>query len=216
VLDVIALRPESGPLTVLAIGAHPDDVEIGCGGTLLAITSRRPVSAHVVVLTGSDQRRAEAEVAAAAFLAEAETWQLHTHTLPDGRLPAHWEDVKNHLEQVAAQVRPDVVLAPRLEDAHQDHRLLARMVTTVWRDSLVLHYEIPKWDGDLHPVTHYVPVDEATARRKCELLDQSYPSQRGRDWWGDETILGLMRMRGVECRARYAEGFVVRKAVLDF
>jgi LmbE family N-acetylglucosaminyl deacetylase len=123
--------------------------------------------------------------------------------------------VKQRLEELARTVRPDLVLAPRREDAHQDHRLLAEVVPTVWRDSLVLHYEIPKWDGDLRPVTHYVPLDDAVARRKVDLLDECYPSQRGRDWWDEEMFLGLMRLRGMECRRRYAEGFVVVKAAVE-
>lgn len=122
--------------------------------------------------------------------------------------------MKETLEGVAASVQPHLILAPRPEDAHQDHRLLARLVTTVWRDALVLHYEIPKWDGDLQPVTHYVPLGEETAHRKVQLLHEVYQSQADRDWWDSETFLGLMRLRGVECRHQYAEGFVLAKAVL--
>jgi LmbE family N-acetylglucosaminyl deacetylase len=107
------------------------------------------------------------------------------------------------------------VLCPRAEDAHQDHRLLGRLVPTVWRDALVLHYEVPKWDADLQPPTHYVPVSPDVARRKVALLDAHYPSQRDRDWWDDELFLGLMRLRGVECKSRYAEAFFAHKVVLD-
>jgi LmbE family N-acetylglucosaminyl deacetylase len=140
---------------------------------------------------------------------------MHVLGLRDGHLPAHWGTVKELLEEVAAgAATPDIVFAPRLDDAHQDHRLVAELAATVWRDTLVLRYEIPKWDGDLGPVTHYVPIEPGTAQRKVELLDESFPSQAGRDWWDDETFLGLMRLRGIECRHRYAEGFVVDKAVL--
>lgn len=210
---MIALGLPTGHLTVVAVGAHPDDIEIACGGTLLTLASRGALQAHVLVMTGNDQRRAEARSAAGSFLAGADLTH-HSHDLPDGRLPAHWDDVKSKLEALAAVVQPDLVLAPRNDDAHQDHRLIGRLVPTVWRDALVLHYEIPKWDGDLRPVTHYLPLTDEVARRKVQLLADVYPSQVGRDWWDPETFFGLMRIRGVECRSRYAEGFVVSKATL--
>lgn len=211
---MIGLHLPPGDLSLLALGAHPDDIEIGCGGTLLALAGAGRLHAHVVLLTGTGERQAEARGAATRFLEGAQT-TIATHTLPDGRLPAHWAEVKEILEQTAATVRPDLILVPRRDDAHQDHRLLGELVPTVWRNSLVLHYEIPKWDGDLGRVTHYVPLDEETAHRKVELLDASYPSQIARDWWDAETFLGLMRMRGIECRSRYAEAFLVTKAVVQ-
>jgi LmbE family N-acetylglucosaminyl deacetylase len=208
---VIELGLPPGPLTVLCVGAHPDDIEIGCGGTLLRLAAARRITARNVVMTGTTERRAEAENAAAAFLPGSTVDVLG---LPDGRLPAHWDAVKDALESVATAIRPDVIFAPRRDDSHQDHRLVAELISTAWRDSLVLRYEIPKWDGDLRPVSHYVPLAEPDARRKVELLDKSYPSQVGRDWWDEDTFLGLMRLRGIECRARYAEGFVVDKATI--
>ena len=211
---MLSLHLPEGDLTVLALAAHPDDVEIGCGATLLRLGQIRSVTGHVLVCTGSPERREESRTAARRFWPSAPA-QLHTADLPDGRLPAHWGDVKELLEGTAAQVQPDLLFVPRRDDAHQDHRLLAELVPTVWRDALVLHYEIPKWDGDLGAVTHYVPVDAQTARRKVELLEECYPSQRGRDWWDAETFLGLMRLRGMECRSRYAEAFVVSKARLE-
>lgn len=210
---MIGLGIPAGDVTLLVVGAHPDDIEIGCGGTLLTLAAARVLRAHVLLMTGEPRRRTEAQTAARRFLAGAEL-TLHTHDLPDGRLPAHWDAVKSRLEETARLVRPDLVLAPRTDDAHQDHRLLGELVPTVWRDSLVLHYEIPKWDGDLGRVNHYVPLADTVARRKVQLLDECYPSQTSRDWWDAETFLGLMRVRGIECRHRYAEGFTVSKAVL--
>jgi LmbE family N-acetylglucosaminyl deacetylase len=211
---VIALRTAaSGQLRVLCLGAHPDDIEIGCGATLLELSARPRTDIHMVVLTGSQDRHAEARDAAAAF-APGSTLQLFD--LPDGHLPAHWNAVKDALESVATTSEPDLIFAPQTGDSHQDHRLLAELVGTVWRDALVLGYEIPKWDGDLGRVTHYVPAAAEIARRKVELLTKSYPSQVARDWWDDETFLGLMRLRGIECRSRYAEGFLINKATLMF
>jgi LmbE family N-acetylglucosaminyl deacetylase len=209
---VIALHPTEGPLEVLCLGAHPDDIEVGCGGTLLALADRPDTTVTGVVLTGDAVRKAEAEEALPQFFPGASVDVLG---LPDGRLPAHWDEVKEALEQVGATTSPQLVLAPRPDDAHQDHRLLGQLVTTVWRDALVLHYEIPKWDGDLTRMTHYVPLSESDAARKVELLNKSFPSQVHRDWWDDDFFRGLMRIRGAETRATYAEAFVTSKVLLD-
>jgi LmbE family N-acetylglucosaminyl deacetylase len=209
---MVPLEIPAGDLTVLAVSAHPDDIEIGCGATLLRLSSSRALTGHAVVSPGTPERAQEVRSATGAFWDGSAT--LHAYGLPDGRLPAYWDEVKSRLETLAEQVRPHIVFAPRRDDAHQDHRLIAELVPTVWRDSLVLHYEIPKWDGDLGPVTHYVAVDADTAHRKVALLDECYPSQRSRDWWDEEMFLGLMRLRGMECRSRYAEGFLVKKALV--
>lgn len=203
----------AGRLSVLCLGAHPDDIEIGCGATLLALAEARDVNATFVIATGDGERLEEAVKAAPRFLPSAAV-DVRILEHRDGRLPADWGGVKHDLEEIASGTAPDVVFAPRLDDAHQDHRLIAELVVTVWRNSLVLRYEIPKWDGDIGRVTHYVPLDPETALRKAALLDECFPSQRDRDWWDSETFLGLMRLRGVECRHRYAEGFVVEKALL--
>ena len=208
---MIGLRLPDGPLQVLCLAAHPDDVEIGCGGTLLSFASRPQTTVTFATLTGTPERQDEARAAAEAFVpgAASRFWKL-----PDGRLPAHWGEVKQALEDLATEVRPDVVLCARRDDAHQDHRLVSELVPTVWRDALVLEYEIPKWDGDLGAVDTYVPVSPDLAHRKVALLSQHYGSQVGRDWWDDEVFLGLMRLRGMECRGTYAEAFVARKATL--
>ena len=212
---MIPLAVPAGPLSVLCLGAHADDIEIGCGGTLLTLAAARPdLRAHYVVLTGSGVRPDEARTAAERFLAGAEL-TVELHSLPDGRLPSVWGEVKQLLQDVAATVpTPDLIFAPRSDDAHQDHRLLAELVATVWRDSLVLRYEIPKWDADRGRVTHYVPLSDELADRKIALLDECYPSQLGRDWWDEQTFRGLLRLRGIECRARYAEAFEVGKALV--
>jgi LmbE family N-acetylglucosaminyl deacetylase len=212
----LPLRPAGdGRLSVLALGAHPDDIEIAAGGTLLHLAERHAgLRVRYVVLTGTPERQAEARAAARAFTPGADL-TIELHDLPDGRLPAVYGQVKEVIEGVARSVRPDVILAPSPADAHQDHRTLGELVPTAFRDSLLLGYEIPKWDGDLARPNMYVPLADDIARRKCELLDKSYPSQRSRDWWGEETFLALARLRGVECRARYAEAFTCTKAILS-
>jgi LmbE family N-acetylglucosaminyl deacetylase len=134
--------------------------------------------------------------------------------LPDGRLPGHWDQVKLLLNEFGTTIRPQLIFAPRTDDAHQDHRLIGELVPTVWRDSLALYYEIPKWDGDLGGVSHYVALSEEIAARKVALLEKCFPSQAGRDWWNGETFLSLMRLRGVECRVKYAEGFIGNKVLI--
>ena len=119
--------------------------------------------------------------------------------------------MKEILEEVARSCSPDVIIAPSSDDAHQDHRTIGEIVPTVFRDQLYLAYEIPKWDGDLGRPSMYVPLSAEIARRKVELLHKCFPSQRGRDWWDDEVFLGLARLRGMECRARYAEAFTCTK-----
>jgi LmbE family N-acetylglucosaminyl deacetylase len=208
---VITLAPTGERLDVLCLGAHPDDIEIGCGGTLIGLADRPATTVTGLVLTGQGERRREAEEALPRFFPGATVDVLG---LPDGRLPAHWETVKQALEDMATRCRPTLILVPRVDDAHQDHRLLGQLVSTVWRDVLTLHYEIPKWDGDLSTPTHYVHVPDEDARRKVELLNASFPSQLDRDWWDDELYLGLMRLRGVESKVRYAEGFTAHKVIL--
>jgi LmbE family N-acetylglucosaminyl deacetylase len=200
--------------SVTALGAHPDDIEIAAGGLLLSLAAANPgVRVHYVLLSGVPERQAEARAAAAAFLPGA-SLTFGLHDLPDGRLPAHWGAVKDILHAEAEVLGPDLVLAPSPQDAHQDHRLVAELVPTVYREQLVLHYEIPKWDGDLARPNLYFPLSVVVARRKVELLHASFPSQKARDWWDDEVFLGLARLRGMECRSRYAEAFTCPKARL--
>jgi LmbE family N-acetylglucosaminyl deacetylase len=215
-LQLNLTAPEHRPLSVLAVGAHPDDIEIGAGATLLALAETVPgLRARYVLMTGTAARQLEARTAAETFLPNSELI-VELHNLPEGRLPAVWADTKDVLEDVARSFEPDLVVAPSAADAHQDHRTIGEIVPTVFRDQLYLAYEIPKWDGDLglgRPQV-YVPMPAEAARRKVELLYKCYPSQQDRDWWDDEVFLGLARLRGMECRAPYAEAFTCTKLVL--
>ena len=202
------------PLSILAIGAHPDDIEIGAGGTLLSLAAASPgLQARYLVLTGTAERHEEARSAATAFLPATHV-NIDLHELPEGRFPALWARVKDALEDVARSCSPDLILAPSRSDAHQDHRTIGEIVPTVFRDQLCLGYEIPKWDGDLGKPSMYFPLSAQVARRKVELLHKCFPSQRARDWWDDEVFLGLARLRGMECRAPYAEAFTCTKSVI--
>jgi LmbE family N-acetylglucosaminyl deacetylase len=209
------LEPPAGrPLSILAIGAHPDDIEIGAGGTLLSLAAACPrLQARYLVMTGTAERHQEARSAASAFLPAADV-RVDLHELPEGRFPAVWAQVKDALEEVARSCSPDLILAPSRADAHQDHRTIGEIVPTVFRDQLYLGYEIPKWDGDLGQPSMYFPLSAEVARKKVELLHKCFPSQRVRDWWDEEVFLGMAKLRGMECRAPYAEAFTCTKSVI--
>ena len=215
---MIPLTFGSGPGigSVAVVGAHCDDIAIGAGGTLMQLERANPgLVIHALVLTGAGtEREIEEKSALAAFFPSADV-RLTVADLPDGRLPEHWGTVKRRLAEFRRSCEPDLVLGPQRNDYHQDHRLLAKLLPTEFRAHLVLGYEILKWESDLPNPTFYVPLSADVARDKARLLTQSYPSQADRDWFDDETFLGLMRIRGVQCRARYAEAFVAEKAVLS-
>jgi LmbE family N-acetylglucosaminyl deacetylase len=201
---------------VVALGAHCDDIAIGAGGTLYAMCAARPgIRVDALVLSGGGTDREDEERAALAAFCPGADLDVTVHKMPDGRLPAHWDEAKNALEELRARTDPDVIFAPRTDDAHQDHRGLATLVTTAFRDHLVLGYEIVKWDGDLGRPNTYQPMSPELAEKKVALLQQHYPSQRHRPWYDREAFLGLARIRGIECQARYAEAFGVTKQILD-
>lgn len=208
----------TGSLTsVCVLGAHCDDIAIGAGGTLLELCIANPrLQVHGLVLSGGGTEREDEEYAALAAFCPGADLTLAVLKLPDGRQPAHWEEAKAAVEELRAQVNPDLILAPNRADAHQDHRSLAELVPTAFRDHLVLGYEIVKWDGDLGRPSIYQPLDPSTIDAKIDLLFQHYPTQRHRPWYDREAFIGLARIRGVECGARYAEAFYANKLVIDF
>lgn len=212
---MISLR--TGPLTsVCVLGAHCDDIAIGAGGTLLDICATNPgLRVHGLVLSGGGTDREDEEYAALAAFCPGAQLSLAVLKLPDGRQPAHWDEAKSALEELRAQTSPDLILAPNARDAHQDHRSLAKLVPTSFRDHLVLGYEIVKWDGDLGRPSVYRPLEAATIDAKTDLLFEHYPTQRHRSWYDREAFIGLARIRGIECGARYAEAFYANKLVID-
>lgn len=215
----LASRKNQSPPVVVALGAHCDDIEIGTGGLLLSLAKAFPgLTVLATVLCSNPARADETRAALPDFLPGAEL-DIEVHDLPDGRLPTHWDTVKSVLTarrtDAADRGGADLVLAPAPYDAHQDHRTVAEIVPTVFRDQLVLSYEILKWDGDVGRPNVYQPLDEDSVRRKVELLGKHYLSQQSKSWYDEETFLALMRLRGVECHARYAEAFSCTKAVLD-
>jgi LmbE family N-acetylglucosaminyl deacetylase len=208
--------PVDRPLRVLAIGAHADDIEIGCGGTLLRWVAERPdLALDWLVLSATGPRADEAAASPLALLPEAAP-RVTILAQRDGYFPAEFAEVK--LALVAARDRhdPDVVLCHRREDAHQDHRLVAELAPQVFRDRLILEYEVPKWDGDLGPANAYVALDEAVCQRKIDHLMAAFPSQRDRAWFTPDTFRATLRLRGIEAGSStaQAEAFTCRKFVL--
>ncbi len=202
---------------VALVGAHCDDLAIGAGGTLLTLAEATPgLRVRALVLCGGDTDRATEERAALESFCPGADLELTVLTLPDGRTPPHWAVAKAAVHELAHRGAPDLVFAPQPGDAHQDHRLLAELVPTEFRDHLVLGYEILKWETDTPRPILFHPLSTQIALRKAELLLKHYPSQRDRDWFDEQSFLGLARLRGVQCRARYAEAFVIDKAAVAF
>lgn len=214
----ISLGPGSAkPLRLLCMGAHSDDIEIGCGGTLLKLLEGYPGSSVTwVVFSSNVQRETEARASAAAFLESAAQSNILVHRFKESYFPHAGAEIKDAFEELKHSTSPDVVFSHHRNDLHQDHRTIAELTWNTFRNHLILEYEIPKFEGDLGHPGLYVPLSDAQASRKIELLMKHFASQLGRSWFRPETFRGLMSIRGIECNAPdgTAEAFHVRKAVL--
>ena len=213
---LLLAEPNKG-LSVLCLGAHCDDIEIGAGGTILGwMAAGIEINVHWCVLSAVGDRRREAEASAAAFLNGATCAGLELADFQDGYFPHQGALIKSFFESLKSRLSPDIVLTHKQQDAHQDHREVAQLTWNTFRDHLVLEYEIPKWDGDLGQPNLYVPMNGSVIERKVELLLEHFGSQKSKDWFEGETIRSLARLRGMECRApeRFAEAFVMRKGRL--
>jgi LmbE family N-acetylglucosaminyl deacetylase len=209
--------PSSGPLRLLVVGAHADDIEIGCGGTILRLIEERPdLSVTWVVLAAHGVRADEARDSAAAMLEPVGRSSVRIHGFRDGFLPFEGAAVKEVFEELKGPAGPDLILTHRREDAHQDHRLVSELTWQTFRDHLILEYEIPKYDGDFGTPNVFVCLDEAVARRKVETITQSFPTQQGRQWFSPDLFLAVLRLRGMEANApsKYAEAFYGRKLTI--
>jgi LmbE family N-acetylglucosaminyl deacetylase len=212
------IRLATGTLKEIAvIGAHCDDIAIGMGGTLMTLAAAEPgLRVRGLVLSGGGtEREAEEYNALAAFCPDADI-AVSVHNIPDGRAPAHWERIKALLAAFRASCNPRVVFGPHRGDAHQDHRLLAELLPTEFRNHLIVGYEILKWETDTPQPTLFHPLSTDVAEEKARLLHKHYPSQAAHDWFDEGSFLGLSRLRGVQCRNTHAEAFVVEKAALTF
>lgn len=202
---------------ILVIGSHSDDIEIGCGATLLALTRAQPqLDVTWVVLGAQGVREDEARASAEAFLESAGRSEVIVHGFRDGFFPYVGDEVKDAVEELKARVDPGIIFTHARGDLHQDHRLVCELTWNTWRDHLIVEYEIPKYDGDLSSPNMFVSVPEELAREKADLLVRMFGSQRSKHWFDADLFLGLMRVRGMEGRSPsgYAEAFTCRKLAL--
>jgi LmbE family N-acetylglucosaminyl deacetylase len=202
---------------IAVVGAHCDDIAIGMGGTLLSLSRNHPGLriCGLVLSGGGTEREAEEVQALTAFCPGAEA-EVTVLDVPDGRAPAHWERIKQHLSDFRRSCEPEIVFGPQRGDAHQDHRLLAELLPTEFRAHLLLGYEILKWEADTPCPTIFHPLEIDVAEEKARLLLKHYPSQTSHDWFDEQAFLGLSRIRGVQCRNQHAEAFVMEKATIIF
>ena len=206
------------PQRVLCLGAHCDDIEIGCGGTLLRWLEECPdLDVRWAVFSSDARRAAETRASSRRFLGREPDKCVMLHEFRDGFLPYHGADVKQEFERLKSEFAPDVIFTHYRDDLHQDHRLVSELTWNTFRGPLILEYEIPKWDGDLGTPNAYVPLAERHVQGKIEILLAEYGTQQGRAWFEPETFRSLARLRGMEAAApeRYAEAFYARKLVLD-
>jgi LmbE family N-acetylglucosaminyl deacetylase len=197
---------------LLFLGAHSDDIEIGCGGTILKLVSAHPdLNVLWVVFSADGKRRSEARSSAQLFLRGANQSKVVVKKFRESFFPVQEESIKACFEVLKESFEPDMVFTHYREDRHQDHRLLSDLTWNTFRDHFILEYEIPKYDGDLGIPNLFVPLDEAVCRRKARDLCRIFGTQKSKYWFSEDTFLALMRLRGIECASRSAEAFHCRK-----
>ena len=204
-------------LQILCLGSHSDDIEIGCGGTILRLAEQYPNSMfHWVVLSAVGPREAEARRSASLFVNPSHLRGPFVKSFRDGFLPFIGGEVKAVFEELKQSVSPDVIFTHTRKDAHQDHRLIAELTWNTFRNHLILEYEIPKYDGDMGQPNFFVPLESAVFQKKVSYIMDTFQTQRGKNWFQEETFLALMRLRGMECNAPsgYAEAFYCHKLVM--
>jgi LmbE family N-acetylglucosaminyl deacetylase len=215
-LELSLCRPAGAVFQVLCLGAHSDDIEIGCGGTVLSLLARYDnVAVHWVVFSASEVRAREAHASATAFLAQAREKEVVVKNYRDGFFPFLGSQIKEDFEALKHDFDPDLVFTHYREDRHQDHRLISDLTWNTFRNHLILEYEIPKFDGDLGCPNFFVPLEESVCSRKVRNLVESFRSQRPKQWFDEQTFLAILRLRGMEANSttRFAEAFYCRKAI---
>jgi LmbE family N-acetylglucosaminyl deacetylase len=216
-LGLLLDRRGAAPLRLLAIGAHPDDIEIGCGGTLIRLLEDGAVGeACMVILSGTAERAAEAQASAAALLAGAAERRVIVRDFTDGFFPYQGKEVKCFFEELKADLSPDLIFTHQRHDLHQDHRLTCDLTWHTFRNHMILEYEVPKYDGDMGRPNLFVPLGDDVRGRKIAHLMTYFASQHVKHWFKEDLFSGLLRLRGMECNSptSFAEAFYCRKAVL--
>ncbi len=199
------------PVRLLCLGAHADDLEIGCAGTVLKLASARGASVRWLVFGAAGPRMIEARQSAESLLSDAADSEIEVHSFRDGFFPYQGGEIKERFEQLKREFDPDLIFTHTRGDLHQDHRLLNELTWNTFRRHLILEYEVPKYDGDLGAPNCFVELPAELVDRKIRHLMEHFPSQRNRRWYDEETFRGLLRLRGVEAGLKYAEAFYLRK-----
>ena len=216
-LNIAFDREALAHLRILCLGAHSDDIEIGCGGTVLRLLEDHP-GAHVrwVVFGAQGTRADEAKGSASRFLQGADHADVVVKAFRDGFFPYAGAEIKQSFEEMKSQFDPDLILTHYRSDQHQDHRVVSELTWNTYRNHLILEYEIPKYDGDFGVPNFFVPLRETTVREKTDNLLECFPSQKGKSWFTEDAFLAVLRLRGIECNAphKYAEAFYCRKSRL--
>lgn len=205
-------------MRVLCLGAHSDDIEIGCGGTILRLLAqRRNVEVRWVVFSSGAERKVEALKSAKQFLRHANRCEVTVKNFQGSFFPFKGQAIKTFFESLKKGFSPDVIFTHYRHDLHQDHRIISDFTWNTWRDHLILEYEIPKYDGDLGVPNVFTPLDETIMGNKARILLDSFKTQRTKPWFSEDTFLSLARIRGIECNSpdRYAEAFYCRKATIQ-
>jgi len=216
-LRLIFDKPKNLPLNILCLGAHSDDIEIGCGGTILRLASEYPNLAITwVVFSALGDRGSEARLSADEYLSGITTKKIILGEFRDGYFPASFTALKDVFEDLKKEVSPDLIFTHYRNDLHQDHRQLCELTWNTWRDHFILEYEIPKYDGDLGAPNIFVPLSDAILDKKIDFLMRYFQTQSNKHWFSSETFNALMRLRGIEGKSPtgFAEGFYCRKLVL--
>ena len=214
---MLSLNINSGekPVRILCLGAHCDDIEIGCGGTLLSMRAQmRQVEFHWVIFTSGQDRVTEARRAAELIAGDDVVFEVHD--FPNGHLPYHGSEVKQRFEDIKSRLNPDIIFTHHTLDIHQDHKCIGELTWSTFRDHLIFEYEIPKYDGDLVAPNTFFPISEQVVQEKVRIILSTFRSQADQQWFDEDTFRGLMRIRGVEANSptRFAEGFHCRKLLI--
>jgi LmbE family N-acetylglucosaminyl deacetylase len=201
-------------MKVLCLGAHCDDIEIGCGGTILRLQEENlDAVVQWTVFSGTSVRNAEFRASSISFLNDVNAQQSSIHAFPDGYFPHAWKEIKDCFEQMKSDIQPDLIFTHYRGDLHQDHRIISELTWNTFRNHLILEYEIPKFDGDFGSPNFFVQLSEEVCSRKIDNIMDHYPSQAGKGWFTEDTFRAVLRLRGMEASSpsKFAEGFYSRK-----
>jgi LmbE family N-acetylglucosaminyl deacetylase len=207
----------STAIRILCLGAHCDDIEIGCGGTILRLLRElKDVRIHWVVLSSEDLRAEEAGNSASEFLRGAGESTVEVKEFRNGFFPYKGEEIKEYFEELKGNINPDLIFTHYRHDLHQDHRVVSDLTWNTFRNHMILEYEIPKYDGDVGSPNLFVPLDRGTCKSKIGIIMRSFHSQTDKRWFTEDIFLSILRIRGMECNSPhdFAEGFYCRKASL--